>query len=1465
MRVRRSDATASTSTAVSPGSGATKQKSCAVKKRKSSSNTSGPQRMEVYDHFYNKFERPPLAPIYYPTPEEFQDPIEYVAKIRGEAEKYGTVKIVPPSTFKPPFAIDKDNFIFTPRVQKLNEIEALVKEKQTFLERLYNYNRMSGHPYELPVDKDGNVIDLHRLHRIVQNFGGCFEVNEEEKWKDVAKEMTTSSRPVPNAFVNLLKNHYNTYVEPFIRNVKERALRSDDESDDEMEELKQKYQHHHGTSISCSLSSDDDGPVSMQGGKRRVKKKSSQNPRPTRMMAGGVRKQSSPRKTRRSKQTDDPMDLVYCITCHEGNDEHLLLVCDIEDCKNGRHTYCCDPPLNEIPQGEWRCPQCIQAEDAKIGLDWGFYDSDQQFSINSFAAYADKFKCDFFGVKNAKDVPCEEVEAAYWKNLIATSDPVSVKYGADLISNKVGSGFPRKEDRFTGPDAKLKAHYANHAWNLNNLPILKESVLSHVDHDISGMVVPWVYVGMCFSTFCWHTEDHWTYSINYNHFGERKIWYGVGGDDAEKFEDALRKIAPGLTGRSRDLFHHMTTAANPALLRSMGVPIYTVHQNPGEFVITFPRSYHSGYNEGLNFAEAVNFAPIDWLSKGRLCIDEYASVRRYCVFSHEELVFNMVDAREKLGISMSVAALDELMEISKREQHLRLMVNGMGFTQQEHVPFEQLNDEQRTCRFCRTTLFLSAITCEHERIVCLQHYDHLCKTCTYADCTLQIRYELEDLIPFIDQLETRTTEYHAWKLKTDHVLHEGDKPELDQVEELVDLAKQNHYPMTSHMNNLVNIRNKARSAIEKANHILYGKVRTRVGTRIQRADNRLDVDGLREFIDELRTMPCNMDEIADKLEEFLQQVSEWQTLSKSVLSKEDDKKCALIDIQELINKGEEFNVKLEEIKELRKELDISEWRTKTLAIINWKPYDGMELEKDFSCIKRWTSQEVMDLLKEGARIFNKKPSDELNELQTMLKRAHIHDSDAETFFEEDPKIENLASVWKKVRESDWFSEKNIDELREEFQAVELIKHRFGIDFVVENKKPDGGLAMFNDKQMRICDIVEMKKIVEHSSLLADSPITSEIRKLKDEMEILNRKVAKLFKPQFSYYNLYDIISERNDLAEVVRNGNTPLNLQSVNTSAKDEWAQVSCFESIEEMLDHQTSLKNSYNDYMTKLETTNGNQEKEICVCLGTPTSKESSSEIECLLCNAKYHVKCSEWTIPLNDLPDGIFLCVRCRRGRRPIIEDVSAIIANAPKNFFEVNIIKSAIEKTHAASRAFLSAVETWNPHDLGSVLSAARFVLSCEIVDLNIQPKLNQLASTIFRQYIDNNSSAYAVLRENQSSTKIAPSSIFAFRMSPTARRSGKRNSSQITREPSKKTRKRSKQKNDEQLCSAEVCLQPMGKFNEGVRWIMCDIGCERWFHCTCVQLTDEMINDLTEYRCKKCEASSGSPSSTSGSSI
>lgn len=40
------------------------------------------------------------------------------------------------------------------------------------------------------------------------------------------------------------------------------------------------------------------------------------------------------------------------------NDEESLLLCD--NCDKGYHTYCLNPPIEEIPEGDWFCPECVE-------------------------------------------------------------------------------------------------------------------------------------------------------------------------------------------------------------------------------------------------------------------------------------------------------------------------------------------------------------------------------------------------------------------------------------------------------------------------------------------------------------------------------------------------------------------------------------------------------------------------------------------------------------------------------------------------------------------------------------------------------------------------------------------------------------------------------------------------------------------------------------------------------------------------------------------------------------------------------------------------------------------------------------------------------------------------------------------------------------------------------------------------
>jgi hypothetical protein len=49
-----------------------------------------------------------------------------------------------------------------------------------------------------------------------------------------------------------------------------------------------------------------------------------------------------------------------CLVCNNCNSETLL---ECEKCENPYHLTCLNPPLEEVPKGEWLCPPCAKEQD----------------------------------------------------------------------------------------------------------------------------------------------------------------------------------------------------------------------------------------------------------------------------------------------------------------------------------------------------------------------------------------------------------------------------------------------------------------------------------------------------------------------------------------------------------------------------------------------------------------------------------------------------------------------------------------------------------------------------------------------------------------------------------------------------------------------------------------------------------------------------------------------------------------------------------------------------------------------------------------------------------------------------------------------------------------------------------------------------------------------------------------------
>eukprot|EP00339_Tiarina_fusa_P001367 CAMPEP_0117001600 /NCGR_PEP_ID=MMETSP0472-20121206/3548_1 /TAXON_ID=693140 ORGANISM="Tiarina fusus, Strain LIS" /NCGR_SAMPLE_ID=MMETSP0472 /ASSEMBLY_ACC=CAM_ASM_000603 /LENGTH=534 /DNA_ID=CAMNT_0004701667 /DNA_START=222 /DNA_END=1823 /DNA_ORIENTATION=+ len=249
------------------------------------------------------------------------------------------------------------------------------------------------------------------------------------------------------------------------------------------------------------------------------------------------------------------------------------------------------------------------------------------YSLTSFKKQASRFQRDWFRTPGGTPIKpnLAQIETEYWNIVENSTDHCRVHYGSDLDVKSHGSGFHLDS---TNP------------WNLNILPTLPKSLLRFLPEHVSGITIPMMYVGMVFSTFCWHVEDDYLYSINFLHHGAPKLWYGVSSFFCTQFEQAMKEALPDLFEIQPDLLHHLTTMLSPTELIAAGVPVVRAVQNPGEFMVTFPQAYHGGLNTGFNVAEAVNFATPDWLPFGSLVVRNYKLLKRTHIFSNIELIVN---------------------------------------------------------------------------------------------------------------------------------------------------------------------------------------------------------------------------------------------------------------------------------------------------------------------------------------------------------------------------------------------------------------------------------------------------------------------------------------------------------------------------------------------------------------------------------------------------------------------------------------------------------------------------------------------------------------------------------------------------------------------------------------------------------------------------------------------------------
>lgn len=160
------------------------------------------------------------APVYHPTPDEFSDPLRYIASIRAEAEAFGLCRIVPPEGWSVPFNQDTATFSFKTRIQTVNELQLRLKKgkNRSFRTEYADFMQSQGQSVTRWPVFGGKKLDLQALYDCVTSRGGFDAACRAKQWRDIARTIDAAGAGTSAAFA--LRQLYQKWLLAFEKHKK---------------------------------------------------------------------------------------------------------------------------------------------------------------------------------------------------------------------------------------------------------------------------------------------------------------------------------------------------------------------------------------------------------------------------------------------------------------------------------------------------------------------------------------------------------------------------------------------------------------------------------------------------------------------------------------------------------------------------------------------------------------------------------------------------------------------------------------------------------------------------------------------------------------------------------------------------------------------------------------------------------------------------------------------------------------------------------------------------------------------------------------------------------------------------------------------------------------------------------------------------------------------------------------------
>ncbi|XP_028593473.2 protein Jumonji [Podarcis muralis] len=359
----------------------------------------------------------------------------------------------------------------------------------------------------------------------------------------------------------------------------------------------------------------------------------------------------------------------------------------------------------------------------------------------------------------SKEPTAAEIEQEYWRLVEQKDCHVAVHCGK-VDTNTHGSGFPVGKSE----------PFSRHGWNLTVLPNNTGSILRHLG-AVPGVTIPWLNIGMVFSTSCWSRDQNHLPYIDYLHTGADCIWYCIPAAEEKKLDKVVHTLlqangTPGLEMLESNVM------ISPEVLCKEGIKVHRTVQQSGQFVVCFPGSFVSKVCCGYNVSETVHFATTQWTSMGFKTAKEMKQRRIPKPFSMEKLLYQIAtaEAKKENGSSLSTisALLGELRETELRQRR-QLYEAGLhssarygshdsssssGMDGKKKPRKWQLETSERRCQICQHLCYLSMVVQENENVVfCLEcALRHVEKQKSCRGLKLMYRYDEEQIISLVNQI-----------------------------------------------------------------------------------------------------------------------------------------------------------------------------------------------------------------------------------------------------------------------------------------------------------------------------------------------------------------------------------------------------------------------------------------------------------------------------------------------------------------------------------------------------------------------------------------------------------------------------------------------------------------------------------------------------------------------------------------